>query len=62
MNGKMAKLLRKLGKDNKSSKRTFDGLDAVTKGKLRAMVNEIDSEIATLAQDNKLTVGVDTNE
>ena len=35
MNGKMAKMLRKMGKDDKASKRMFNSFDANTKGALR---------------------------
>lgn len=38
MNGKQAKLLRKLGRDDKASKRAFHTMDHVTKGTLRTNV------------------------
>ena len=37
MNGKQAKMLRRMGKGDNISKRLFNKMDATTKGKLRAV-------------------------
>lgn len=40
MNGKQAKLLRKMNRADKKSKRLFNAMDHNTKGALRSSVNE----------------------
>lgn len=40
MNGKQAKLLRKMNRADKKSKGLFNAMDATTKGSLRKSVNE----------------------
>lgn len=40
MNGKQAKLLRKMNRADKKSKRLFNAMDHQTKGALRASVND----------------------
>lgn len=41
MNGKQAKMLRKLGRDDNKSKALFYAMDAKTKGELRKSVGEM---------------------
>lgn len=40
MNGKQAKLLRKLGRADSKSKRLFNAMDHKTKGTIRSSVND----------------------
>jgi len=50
MNGKMAKMLRKMGKDSKANKRMFNSFGAVLKGKLRNAVDNYKPAPAVVAE------------
>jgi hypothetical protein len=50
MNGKMAKMLRKMGKDSKANKRMFNSFSAVVKGKLRNAVDNFKPAPSVVAE------------
>jgi hypothetical protein len=48
MNGKQAKLLRKMSRADKKSKRLFNAMDHSTKGSLRKSVNDYISYVKAI--------------
>ncbi|QDJ96449.1 hypothetical protein Xoosp13_263 [Xanthomonas phage Xoo-sp13] len=60
MNGKMAKMLRKLNRESPASKRNFNALTATEKGKLREVVTTMEtvlSDVMYRAEDSAPVTG-----